>query len=95
MPLPIRLVVVSCPPTIVTMMLAITSSSVSRSPSTSASTSALISPSRGVRACSRIARAEIVGHLVDALEHPADAVGVVLEIAEHLGEVCDQALSWA
>src|SRR5664279_3768366 len=50
-----RLVVVSSPPTIDTMMLAITSSSSSRSPSTVAVASAWTSPSVGEDACLRTA----------------------------------------
>ena len=46
-PLPIRFVVVSWAPTMVMMMLATTSSSVRRSPSTSVVASALIKPSVG------------------------------------------------
>ena len=44
-PLAIRFVVVSCPPIMVTMALAITSSSVNRSPSTSAFINEATSPS--------------------------------------------------
>ena len=49
-PLPIRLVVVSWPPTIVMIVLAMTSSSLNRSPSTSAVMSACSKPSRGALA---------------------------------------------
>ena len=48
MPLPIKFVVVSCPPTIVTTQLAMISSSVSRSPLSSAVMKEWIKPSRGL-----------------------------------------------
>ena len=87
MPLPIRFVVVSWPPTMVTMVLAMTSSSVSRAPSTSAVISEWIRPSRGMPLLLADRGAEIGRHLLDAAQHARGAVGIVLEIAQHLREI--------
>jgi hypothetical protein len=35
---------------------------------------------------------EIAGHLVDTAQHRADAIGIVLEIAQHLGKIGGPAL---
>ena len=86
-PLPIRLVVVSWPPTMVTMTLATTSDSLRRSPSTSAVARALIKPSVGWLASLRDRLVEVGAHLLHALQGLADSTGVVLEVAQHLGEV--------
>ena len=69
------------------MTLATTSSSLSRSPSTSAVVRALIRPSRRLGGLADHRGAEVGDHLLDALEHLFRAAGVVLEVAEHLGEI--------
>ena len=87
MPLAIRLVVVSRPPTMVTMQLATISSSVRRSPSTSAVMKRVDQAvARGFALLARWRSGNRRSSPSTAREHAGEAVGVVLEVAEHLGE---------
>src|ERR1039458_4647858 len=86
-PLPIKFVAVSCPPIIVSMELAMISSSVSRTPSTSAFTREFTSPSWGIDLLFSNCRPEIFGHIADAACHARNAIRLVLKIPQNLREI--------
>ena len=63
------------------------SSSVSRTPSTSACTSEFTRPSWGLVSCWLDGRAEIFGHVADAGGHARNAIRLVLKIPQNLREI--------
>ena len=88
-----RLVVVSWPPTMVTMQLAITSSSVNRSPSTSASSSAPTQPRRGRVPLLADGRPEVVGHVLALRSTRGTRSGLCWKLPSISAKSADHALS--